>query len=140
MKGFGRGVIDALEGVAKLEWFRYPVLKPEQIGFVLPVAVWRFDKNTVDDHLENRLISCLASLLDSYKGDFPWSLSKVGRNWILQPLLIKKLQDSGAFKNEEEIRNHVLNFHSNLMVQAFYDYKAIEGLMKVQLKAISNNN
>lgn len=140
MKDFGRGVIDALEGVAKLEWFRYPVLKPEHIGFVLPIAVWRFDKNTVDDHLENRLISCLFSLLDSYKSDCPWSLSEVGRNWVLQPLLIKKLQDSGAFKNEEEIRNHVLNFHSNLMAQAFYDYKAIAGLMEFQLKALSNND
>ncbi|GKS73788.1 hypothetical protein AVME950_02850 [Acidovorax sp. SUPP950] len=140
MKDFGRGVINALEGVAKLEWFRYPVLKPEQIGFVLPIAVWRFDKNTVDDYLENRLISCLTSLLENYNGNFPWSLSEVGRNWILQPLLIKKLQDSGAFKNEEEVRNHVLNFHSNVMAQAFDDYKAIAGLMEADLKTLSNNN
>ena len=34
-----------------------------------------------------------------YSGDVFWTLDKVGGNLVLQPLLIKQLADSGAFKS-----------------------------------------
>ncbi|MBX3162516.1 MAG: hypothetical protein KF773_41520 [Deltaproteobacteria bacterium] len=100
----GRELIDALEKVAPLEWYRFPSLEAGDLTKA-PLVVWRFDPSVPAERV-GHLISVLRSIVDRHE-DTQWILQFSGRNWALKPSRLQELFDSGRFQVDVEARIHL---------------------------------
>jgi hypothetical protein len=90
MKPTGRELIDVLERIAALEWYRYSKYDSATSAAV----VWRFDSNQANSEQVLQVIEVIRSALDAV-ANIEWSLKYTGRNWVLAPSKVIQLEESG---------------------------------------------
>jgi hypothetical protein len=121
----GREIIDVLEKVADLDWFRYTRAGPDGTATHAPITVWRFKKTDSGDEVAGQVASALRSVLDGFSGHMSWSLTFTGRNWVLQPAHVQDLEGSGRFRTDGELLDHLLREDPGLATKAAEDLEAI---------------
>jgi hypothetical protein len=102
MKTPGRELIDALEKVAFLEWYRHPMGGQNADNFKSITVVWRFDKNRTSEEQAALIAEKIQSAIDTV-ARFDWVLRYSGRNWVLSPAKVVSLEKSGRFRMDVEI-------------------------------------
>ena len=128
----GREVIDVLESVTDLDWFRYARADADGVTTYAPITVWRF--KSPDTPPANRLIRSLRVVLDGFSGKVLWSLKFSGRNWMLLPKQAQELEDSGRFRTDCELLDHLRAEAPDLGPKALEDLVAIADGLARQLQ------
>jgi hypothetical protein len=133
MRATGREVIEVLEKITDLEWFQYARTEPDGTATHVPITVWRF--KSVDTAVEpgERVILALRSVLSGFLGNVPWSLKLSERNWVLLPTQVKELEDSGQFRTDGELLDHLRREDPGLGRKAHEDLAAIADDLARQL-------
>lgn len=130
MRATGREVIDVLENVIDLDWFRYAPAETGGATAYAPITVWRFQFQ--DTASANHVIQALRSVLDGFSGNVPWSLKVSGRNWVLLPKQVQELEDSGRFRTDGELLDYLRAEDPDLGRRAHEDLAAIaDGLARL---------
>jgi hypothetical protein len=125
MKPTGREVIDILEKVVRLEWFRYARAEVDCATTTAPITVWRFSSTDTSEGRADRVVRALRSVLDGFSGNVPWSLKLSGSNWVLLPTQVQQLEDGGNFRTDGEILEHLRTKEPALGRRAHEDLAAI---------------
>jgi hypothetical protein len=120
MKITGREFIDELEKNAALEWYRYPRSEIEVGGSASAVVVWRFDTNQTSNERIIQINAVIRSALDTVT-NFEWDLKYTGRNWMLAPVKFLKLEESGRFRNDGEVRSYIAQEEPDFFTKAHAD-------------------
>lgn len=104
----GREVIDVIEKISSLDWFRYPnVDYLEERLKIPPVVVWRFDPSNVNYESAKRVTAIVKDVINRYRGNVDWSFKAVEKNWVLMPTRIQELEESGQYRTDGEILMHL---------------------------------
>lgn len=101
MTSTGRELIDVLERVSTVEWFRYTNIDPDSDASI-PVVVWRFGDATSGDDVK-KIVTLLFSVISRSSPDVEWTLSQCGQNWVLAPSQVHSLEQSGVFRTDGEV-------------------------------------
>jgi hypothetical protein len=125
MRTTGREIIDVLEKVADLDWFRYTRIGSDGTTTHAPITVWRFTTTDTDNEAAEQIVSALRSVLDGFSGHMSWSLKFTGRNWVLLPTHVQDLEDSGRFRTDGELLDHLLREDPGLATRAAEDLGVI---------------
>jgi hypothetical protein len=133
MSATGREVIDVIEKVVDLEWFRYARAETDGATTSVPVTVWRFKSAETADEMANRVVHALRSVLSGLRGNVSWSLKFSGRNWVLLPTQVQELEDSGRFRTDGELMDYLRREFPDLSRQAYEDLAAISHGLAGQL-------
>lgn len=129
MKPTGREVIDVLEKAADLDWFRFAIAETDDVVTHVPVTVWRFGTNEQAEHV----ISVLSSVLARFSGNVSWLLKNSGGNWVLLPVRVQELEDSGRFRTDGEILDYLLHADPSFGRKAHEDLAKIAGALAKHL-------
>jgi hypothetical protein len=121
MKITGREVIDILERIAVLEWFRYSRFGVSEDSVSPPVVTWRFDMNATSYTKANHIIEIMKSVLANDTSKMKWTLKNSGRNWVLLPTELSELEDSGSFRTDGELLAHMTRERPTFFINAFDD-------------------
>lgn len=116
MKPTGRELIDVLERIASLEWYRYSKYDSATSAGV----VWRFDSNRTNSEQAIQIIEAIQSALDAV-ANIEWSLKYTGRNWVLAPIKVIQLEESGRFRTDGEVNNHIAQEEPDFFIKAHVD-------------------
>jgi hypothetical protein len=101
----GREIIDTLEKVFELEWYRYKTLDDPNQHIYPPIIVWRF-KDKDSSIRENFEIS-LNKAVKCFQGNVEWVFTSTHRNFALIPSLIVEMTNSGKFRTDTEIVSYL---------------------------------
>jgi hypothetical protein len=134
MKATGREVVDVIETIVQLDWFRYVRVDSDHTPVSVPVTVWRFKSADAADQPGNRVIQALRFVLDGLSSSVPWSLTFSGRNWVLSPRQVQELEDSGRFKTDGELLQHLRTEFPELGQRASDDLVKIANGLARQLQ------
>lgn len=134
MRATGREVIDVLEEVIDLDWFRYARAEADSATTHAPITVWRFKSTDAADELPNRVVAALRSVLNGFSGNVPWTLTFSERNWVLLPIEVQELEDSGRFRTDGELLDHLRRESPGLGRKAHEDLVAIAEALARQLR------
>lgn len=134
MRATGREVIDVLEKVIDLDWFRYARAETDGVTTPAPITVWRFKSADTADELADRVVEALRSVLDGFSGNVHWTLRFSGRNWALVPTSVQELEDSGRFRTDGELLDHFRRDDPGLGRKAHEDLAAIADGLARQLR------
>lgn len=122
MSATGREVIDVLESHGELEWFRYTRIAAASH---IPVTVWRFKSSDTSNEAEQHVITSLRETLAHFHGGTNWALFFSGRNWVLAPRQLRDLEESGQFRTDSDVIEHLLKANPSLSQIASQDLVAI---------------
>jgi hypothetical protein len=135
MNTTGREIIDVLERVVDLEWFRYT--RTEGVGptpVSVPITVWRFNSTDVGAEKVDHVVRTVRSVLASFSGNVRWSFDRSGRNWVLQPTPVQELEDAGTFRTHGDLLDSLRSQDPKLGPRAHEDLRAIAGELAHQLQ------
>jgi hypothetical protein len=134
MSPTGREIIDVLEKVVDLEWFRYTRAEGiDPASMSVPITVWRFN-STVGAEKVDQVVDTLRSVLAGFSGNVQWSLNYSGRNWVLQPTQVQQLEDAATFKTHGDLLDSLRSQDPKLGPQAHEDLRVIAGKLAHQLQ------
>lgn len=120
MKTTGRELIDALEQVSVLEWYRYS--RYEQCVSIPTSATvaWRFDSNRTSNERAAKVVEVIQSVINTAAG-IEWCLNYTGRNWVLAPAKVIQLEETGRFGNDGEVNKHIAQHDPMFFTRAHND-------------------
>jgi hypothetical protein len=133
MKPTGRELIDVLERIAALEWYRYPKYDSATSASV----VWRFDSNQTKSEQIVQIIEEIRSALNVVVNN-EWSLKYTGRNWVLAPVKVVQLEESGRFRTDGEVNSHIAQEEPDFFTKAHVDLVEIASAVAFGIKKRSN--
>jgi hypothetical protein len=134
MNPTGREIIDVLEKVVDLEWFRYTRAEGiDPTSLSVPITVWRFNSTPVAEKVDH-VVCALRSVLAGFSGNVQWSFKLSGRNWVLQPMQVQQLEDAGIFRTHGDLLDSLRSQDPKLGHQAHEDLRAIAGELARQLQ------
>ncbi|MCB4363293.1 hypothetical protein KIH07_06070 [Hydrogenophaga taeniospiralis] len=134
MKATGREVIDVIEKVIDLEWFRYGRAEADGVTTHVPITVWRFKSAGAADEVANRIINALRFVLNAFSGNVHWTLRFSERNWVLLPTQVQELENSGRFRTDGDLMDHLYREDPSLGRKAHEDLAAIADGLARQLR------
>lgn len=134
MKNPGKEVIDVIEKITSLDWFRCTGFGFDEVSANTIVVVWRF-KSIDPNELTERIICSLRLVLQQFAGNLSWSLKFTGRNWVLRPTEVQELEDSERFRTDGELLAHLRSKHPDLGRRACEDLAAIAEELARQLES-----
>ena len=104
----GKEFIHALERVASLEWYKYHSVKEAlQLNYP-PIIVWRFDKTSMTEKQLSFVENLVYEVVGRFKAETKWVVScHRERNWVLCPVLVQQLDDSGEFDTDVKVLIHL---------------------------------
>jgi hypothetical protein len=95
----GREIIDVLEKIGELDWYKYKSISEDEQLIYPPVIIWRFKKDTELDIFPE----LITKAVEGFQGKVNWLVEYNGKNWVLLPDLIKEMGQSGKFKVDSQI-------------------------------------
>ena len=94
-------------------------------------VVWRFDFTRMADEQADQIIATIQSILGEKKRH-RWSLRFIGRNWVLSPLRVMQLEDSGRFRTDKEVNNYIAQEDADFFKMAHVDLVEISNAFSME--------
>lgn len=95
----GREIIDILEKISELEWYRYKTLNDPKQHIYPPIIVWRFKESSKIEDLKN----AIKKAVDCFQGNVEWVFKTTSKNFVLIPSMIEEMTNSGKYRTDTQI-------------------------------------
>ena len=125
MNPTGRELINELELISHLDWYRYSRTTGDKGAIYAASLVWRFTSEEAESPTAKRIVETLHQVVKDFSGNVSWSLRFQGRNWVLAPAMLFEIEDSKRFRTDIEVLHHLQELDPNLGVKTVADIAAI---------------